>query len=71
MSFRGIGWGLGLLLAVNLLPSGARAQQVADADDVQQLSIEQLANVEITRSPRRPSRFLPPLPPFMSSAMTM
>jgi len=52
--FRGIRWGLGLLLAANLLPPGARAQQVASADDVQELSIEQLANVEITSVSKAP-----------------
>jgi len=41
----------GLLLAV---PQGARAQQLASASDVQQLSIEQLANVEITSVSKSP-----------------
>jgi iron complex outermembrane recepter protein len=44
----------GTLLAVTLLASGAQAQtQLADAD-VQQLSIEQLANVEITSVSKSP-----------------
>ena len=43
----------GLLLSVSVLPEGAHAQQIADAD-IQQLSIEQLANVEITSVSKTP-----------------
>jgi iron complex outermembrane recepter protein len=46
------------LLAAGMLPGlspgDARAQQLANASDVQQLSIEQLANIEITSVSRRP-----------------
>jgi iron complex outermembrane receptor protein len=44
---------VGILLAASLLPGASQAQQIASAD-VQQLSIEQLANVEITSVSRRP-----------------
>ena len=40
-----------------MFPLGARAQQVASADDVEQLSIEQLANVEITSVSKSPQSF--------------
>jgi iron complex outermembrane receptor protein len=43
----------GLLLAVWMLPRPAQAQQLAQAD-VQQMSIEQLANVEITSVSKAP-----------------
>jgi iron complex outermembrane receptor protein len=48
-------WGAlaGLWLCAGLWSEGARAQQVADAD-IQQLSIEQLANVEITSVSKAP-----------------
>jgi len=42
------------VLLLSALPQGVRAQQVADAEDVQQLSIEQLANVEITSVSKAP-----------------
>jgi iron complex outermembrane recepter protein len=53
--FEPIRWRLsaGILLAGSLLSGASQAQQVASAD-VQQLSIEQLANVEITSVSRRP-----------------
>ena len=49
-------WGkaAGLCLTSLLLASPAWAQQVAAADDVQGLSIEQLANVEITSVSKAP-----------------
>lgn len=48
-------WGVvtGLLLGVGFLPTGVCAQQVADAD-LPQLSIAQLANVEITSVSKAP-----------------
>ena len=48
-------WGAlaGLWLCAGLWSEGARAQQVADAD-IQQLSIEQLSNVEITSVSKAP-----------------
>jgi iron complex outermembrane receptor protein len=49
---RGIAAGLGL--AGLLLGAPAHAQQLASADDVQGLSIEQLANVEITSVSKTP-----------------
>ncbi|HEX4026368.1 MAG TPA: TonB-dependent receptor [Rhizomicrobium sp.] len=55
MPFGKARWGAlaGLWLCAGLWSEGARAQQVADAD-IQQLSIEQLANVEITSVSKAP-----------------
>jgi iron complex outermembrane recepter protein len=55
VAFGGIRWGLaaGILLTGHVLSGGAQAQQVASAD-VQQLSIEQLADVEITSVSKSP-----------------
>src|SRR6478752_5607004 len=50
--YRGIGAGFGL--AALLLAAPAWAQQVASAQDVQGLSIEQLANVAITSVSKSP-----------------
>lgn len=55
MQFGRSRWGVfaGFLLSASVLPQGADAQQVADAD-IPQLSIEQLANVEITSVSKAP-----------------
>ena len=55
MQFGRSRWGAfaGFLLSASVLPQGARAQQVADAA-IPQLSIEQLANVEITSVSKAP-----------------